>query len=195
MDGEGGFNLGRSSEILRDEVKFSKFVGRLRKRFSNMFADMLKTQLLLTNVITPEDWEVMSEHIQFDFLYDNHFTELKETELQNERLALLATTEPYIGKYYSQDWVRRNVLRQTDEEIIEEDEKIEKEIKDGIIPDPAEMMLDPEGSGGMRPMPIEGELGDNGAGGEPDAALRSMNVDSKVATQDANIVKPKGGEI
>ena len=195
MDGEGGFNLGRSSEILRDEVKFSKFVGRLRKRFSNMFSDMLKTQLLLTNVITPEDWEIMSEHIQFDFLYDNHFTELKETELQNERLALLATTEPYIGKYYSQDWVRRKVLRQTDEEIIEEDEKIEKEIKDGIIPDPAEMMLDPEGSGGMRPMPIEGELGDNGAGGEPDAALRSMDVDSKATTMDANIVKPKGGEI
>jgi len=195
MDGEGGFNLGRSSEILRDEVKFSKFVGRLRKRFSNMFADMLKTQLLLTNVITPEDWEIMSEHIQFDFLYDNHFTELKETELQNERLALLATTEPYIGRYYSQDWVRRKVLRQTDEEIIEQDERIEKEIKDGIIPDPADMMLDPEGSGGLRPIPMEGELGDNGAGGEPDAALRSMNVDAKATTMDANIVKPKGGEI
>ena len=195
MDGEGGFNLGRSSEILRDEVKFSKFVGRLRKRFSNMFSDMLRTQLLLTNVITPEDWEIMSEHIQFDFLYDNHFTELKETELQNERLALLATTEPYIGKYYSQDWVRRKVLRQTDEEIIEQDEKIDKEIKDGIIVDPADMMMDPEGSGGMRPMPVEGELGDNGAGGEPDAALRSMDVDSKASTMDANIVKPKGGEI
>ena len=195
MDGEGGFNLGRSSEILRDEVKFSKFVGRLRKRFSNMFTDMLKTQLLLTNVVTPEDWEVMSEHIQYDFLYDNHFTELKEAELQNERMALLATVEPYIGKYYSQDYVRRRVLRQTDEEIIEEDKKIEKEIKDGIIPDPAEMMLDPEGSGGMRPMPVEGELGANGAGGEPDAALRSMDVDSKATTMDTNIVRPKGGEI
>jgi hypothetical protein len=195
MDGEGGFNLGRSSEILRDEVKFSKFVGRLRKRFSNMFTDMLKTQLLLTNVITPEDWEVMSEHIQYDFLYDNHFTELKEAELQNERMALLATVEPYIGKYYSQDYVRRRVLRQTDEEILEEDKKIEKEIKDGIIPDPAEMMLDPEGSGGMRPMPVEGELGANGAGGEPDAALRSMDVDSKATTMDTNIVRPKGGEI
>jgi len=195
MDGEGGFNLGRSSEILRDEVKFSKFVGRLRKRFSNMFTDMLKTQLLLTNVVTPEDWEVMSEHIQYDFLYDNHFTELKEAELQNERMALLATVEPYIGKYYSQDYVRRRVLRQTDEEILEEDKKIEKEIKDGIIPDPADMMLDPEGSGGMRPMPVEGELGANGAGGEPDAALRSMDVDSKATTLDTNIVKPKGGEI
>ena len=194
MDGEGGFNLGRSSEILRDEVKFSKFVGRLRKRFSRMFNDMLRTQLLLTNVITPEDWEVMSEHIQYDFLYDNHFTELKETELMNERLASLATVEPYIGKYYSNDWVRRNVLRQTDEEIREEDEKIEEEIADGTIPDPAEMMLDPEGTGGLRPMPMD-DLGASAAGGEPDAALRSMNVDSKATTMDANIAKPKGGEI
>ena len=194
MDGEGGFNLGRSSEILRDEVKFSKFVGRLRKRFSRMFNDMLRTQLLLTNVITPEDWEVMSEHIQYDFLYDNHFTELKETELMNERLASLATVEPYIGKYYSNDWVRRNVLRQTDEEIREEDEKIEKEIADGTIPDPAEMMLDPEGTGGLRPMPMD-DLGDSAAGGEPDAALRSMDVDAKATTMDANITKPKGGEI
>jgi len=194
IGGDGGFNLGRSSEILRDEVKFSKFVGRLRKRFSNLFSDILKTQLLLKNVITPEDWDIMSEHIQYDFLYDNHLTELKEAELQNERMALLATVEPYIGKYYSQDYVRRRVLRQTDEEILEEDKKIEKEIKDGIIPDPAEMMLDPEGSGGMRPVD-PAMLGANGAGGEPDAALRSMNVDSKVATQDANIVRPKGGEI
>ena len=110
-------------------------------------------------------------------------------------MALLATVEPYIGKYYSQDYVRRKIIRQTEEEILEEDKKIEQEIKDGIIPDPADMMLDPEGSGGMRPMPIEGELGDNGAGGEPDAPLRSMNVDSKSTTMDANIVKPKGGEI
>ena len=109
IEGDGGFNLGRSSEILRDEVKFSKFVGRLRKRFSRMFNDMLKTQLLLKNVITPEDWEVMSEHIQYDFLYDNHFTELKETELFNERLAAATTAEPYSGKYYSQDYVRRHL--------------------------------------------------------------------------------------
>ncbi len=159
-----------------------------------MFNDMLRTQLLLTNVITPEDWEVMSEHIQYDFLYDNHFTELKETELLNERLASLATVEPYIGKYYSNDWVRRNVLRQTDEEIREEDEKIEEDIADGTIPDPAEMMLDPKGTGGLRPMPMD-DLGDSAAGGEPDAALRSMDVDAKSTTMDANIVKPKGGEI
>ena len=143
MDGEGGFNLGRSSEILRDELKFTKFVSRLRKRFSNMFNDMLKTQLLLKNVITPEDWDVMSEHIQYDFLYDNHFSELKEAELLNERLTLAQTAEPYIGKYYSQDYVRRKILRQTDIEILEQDKLIEKEIKDGVIPDP-NAPVDPE---------------------------------------------------
>ena len=155
MDGEGGFNLGRSSEILRDELKFTKFVGRLRKRFSGMFNDMLRTQLLLKNIITPEDWEVMSEHIQYDFLYDNHFSELKEAELMNERLSLAATAEPYVGKYYSQDYVRRKILRQTDIEILEQDKLIENEIKKGIIPDPATIgpdgqPLDPAaGAGGM----------------------------------------------
>jgi len=136
MEGEGGFNLGRSSEILRDELKFTKFVGRLRKRFSNLFNDMLKTQLILKNIITPEDWNIMREHIQYDFLYDNHFSELKEAELMTERLNMAATAEPYIGKYYSQDYVRRKILRQTDEEIVEQDLLIKKEIKDGIIPDP-----------------------------------------------------------
>ena len=93
MDGEGGFNLGRSSEILRDEVKFSKFVSRLRKRFSAMFNDMLRTQLILKNIVTPEDWETMSEHIQYDFLYDNHFAELKDAELLNERLNMVQVAE------------------------------------------------------------------------------------------------------
>ena len=143
IGGEGGFNLGRSSEILRDEVKFSKFVGRLRKRFSAMFNDMLKTQLILKNIITPEDWEIMSEHIQYDFMYDNHFAELKEAELLNERLSMVQQAEPYVGKYFSQDYLRRKVLRQTDQEIIEQDELIEKEIKAGVIPDPADMQVDP----------------------------------------------------
>jgi len=191
IEGDGGFNLGRSSEILRDEVKFSKFVGRLRKRFSAMFSDMLRTQLLLKNIITPEDWDIMQEHIQFDFLYDNHFTELKEAELQNERLALLGATEPYIGKYYSQDWVRRKVLRQTDEEIKEQDDLISQEIEDGIIPDPADMMLDPEGTGGLRPMPFpEEEPGVDTA----DADLRATAVDSAVTKSNINQT-PKGGEI
>ena len=200
MEGEGGFNLGRSSEILRDEVKFSKFVARLRKRFANLFNDLLKTQLLLKNVVTPEDWEAMREHIQYDFLYDNHFAELKEAELMNERLALVATAEPYIGKYYSQDYIRRKVLRQTDEEIMEQDKLIEEEIKDGTIPDPAaieqDMMMDPAGTGGMVPVPPQqGTLGAPVGNQEPDAALRSTAVDTANTRLDTNLVKPKGGQI
>ena len=109
-----GFNLGRSSEILRDELKFAKFVGRLRKRFAYMFNDMLRTQLILKNIVSPEDWEIMEDHIQYDFLYDNQFSELKEAELLQNRLGILATIEPYIGKYYSTEYVRKRILRQTD---------------------------------------------------------------------------------
>ena len=134
---DGGFNLGRSSEILRDELKFAKFVGRLRKRFAAMFNDMLKTQLVLKNVVTPEDWERMEDHIQYDFIYDNQFAELKESELMEGRLNMLATIEPYIGKYYSTEYVRKRVLRQTDSEIQEIDFQIDDEIEKGIIVDPS----------------------------------------------------------
>ena len=141
IEGEGsGMSLGRSSEILRDEVKFSKFVGRMRKRFSAMFSDILKTQLILKNIITPEDWGYMNDHIQYDYVYDNHFAELKEAELLTERMNLLQTVEPYIGRFYSQDFVRRNILQQTDSEIIEQDTLIEKEIENGVIPDPNAMV-------------------------------------------------------
>lgn len=180
MDGEGGFNLGRSSEILRDELKFTKFVARLRKRFSNMFNDMLKTQLILKNIITPEDWEMMSEHIQYDFLYDNHFSELKEAELMNERLSLAATAEPYIGKYYSQDYVRRKILRQTDVEILEQDALIKKEIKDGVIPDPT--TIDP----------ATGQPLDSAAGMDLGAPVMEPEMDGS-ATEAPEL--PKGGEI
>ena len=181
MDGEGGFNLGRSSEILRDELKFTKFVSRLRKRFSNMFNDMLKTQLILKNVITPEDWEVMSEHIQYDFLYDNHFSELKDAELMNERLALVATAEPYVGKYYSQDYIRRKILRQTDIEILEQDKLIEDEIKKGIIPDPA--TIDPETG-----MPLQDD--------QANMDLGKPQMEPEIDASSAEPVElPKGGEI
>ena len=139
LGGEGGFNLGRSSEILRDELRFNKFVGRLRKRFSNMFLDMLKTQLLLKNVITVEDWSGMSEHIQFDYIYDNHFAELKQSELFQERMANLSQAEPYIGKYFSQDYLRREILHQTDDEIVEQDKLIAAEIEAGLYVDPVAM--------------------------------------------------------
>ena len=150
---DGGFNLGRSSEILRDELKFAKFVGRLRKRFSNLFSDLLRTQLILKNIITPEDWDKINDHIQYDFLYDNQFAELKESELMTERLGLLATMEPYIGKYFSVDYARRKVLRQTDKEIEEIDEQIVQEIEDGVLPDPSQ--VDPITG---EPLPTEDEV-------------------------------------
>tara|TARA_Y100000589_G_scaffold160145_1_gene152315 strand:- start:4071 stop:5726 length:1656 start_codon:yes stop_codon:yes gene_type:complete len=140
---DGGFNLGRSSEILRDELMFSKFVGRLRKRFSALFLDLLKTQLILKNIVTTEDWDQMAEHIQFDYLYDNHFAELKEAELMNERLNLMVQIEPYIGTYYSRDYVKRKILRQTDEEILEMETEMEEEnaMGTGIPLDTQQMMM------------------------------------------------------
>ena len=182
IGGDGGFNLGRSSEILRDEVKFSKFVGRLRKRFSALFSDILKTQLLLKNVITPEDWDIMSQHIQYDFLYDNHFAELKDSELMAERLTMVASAEPYVGRYFSQDYLRRKILRQTDEEIIEQDEIMKKEIADGTIPDPA-LMMDPT-------MGVEGET--SMGGGEMGAVPTEPGIED---TSKTKMEMPKGGEI
>ena len=199
MDGEGGFNLGRSSEILRDEVKFSKFVARLRKRFSYMFNNLLRTQLLLKNVITPEDWEIMEEHIQYDFLYDNHFSELKEAELFNERLSMVQVAEPYVGKYFSQDYLRRKVLRQTDEEIIEQDKIMKKEIEDGVVPDPS-IPTDPETG-----MPIEDLMnlqakangnGDPGGRAEAEDSATKANTDTvELEAPTGNTSKPKGGII
>ena len=186
---EGGFNLGRSSEILRDELKFAKFVGRLRKRFSAMFNDMLKTQLILKNIVTPDDWKQMEDHIQYDFLYDNQFAELKESELMEGRLGMLATIEPYIGKYYSTEFVRKRVLRQTDQEIEEIDTQIEDEIQKGIIPDPSG--VDPITG---EPLPQEG--GDPAAGGDMGMDPMSMgdqpvdpDLEAQAQTVDANYQK------
>ena len=173
---DGGFNLGRSSEILRDELKFAKFVGRLRKRFASLFNDMLRTQLILKNIIAPEDWEKINDHIQYDFIYDNQFAELKESELMTDRLGLLSTIEPYIGKYFSADYVRRKILRQTDSEIIEIDKKIKEEIEKGIIPDPNS--IDPITG---EPLPQEGEMGMMGnVPNEPDLEQQSVDVNAQM---------------
>jgi hypothetical protein len=183
MEGEGGFNLGRSSEILRDELKFTKFVGRLRKRFGNMFNDILKTQLILKNIVTPEDWEKMAQHIQYDFLYDNHFSELKDAELLTERLNLVATAEPYVGKYYSQDYIRRKILRQTDQEIIEQDMIIQKEIETGLIPDP------------NAPMDMESGAPMDGGTSQMNLGQPVMEPDSTSDAAVTQVKEPKGGEI
>ena len=149
---------------------------------------MLKTQCLLKNVCTPEDWDAMSENIQFDFLYDNHFSELKDGEIQRERFALAMEAEPYIGKYYSQDWIRRQILRQTDQDILEQDALIEKEIEEGIIQDPKEMEMAVDGFNGMAP-----GVGESNGGGDLGTPIMEPNLEG---AKDAGRTKmPKGGEI
>tara|TARA_B100000085_G_scaffold95275_1_gene86419 strand:+ start:153 stop:1772 length:1620 start_codon:yes stop_codon:yes gene_type:complete len=140
LDSNTSFNLGRSSEILRDELKFTKFVGKLRKKFSELFHDILKTQLILKGVIAPEDWEDMKEHIQYDYLYDNHFTELKNLEMLNEKLGVIAQMEPYMGRYFSTEYVRAQILGQSETEMEELDVQMDDDIKKGRIIDPLDQV-------------------------------------------------------
>ena len=133
LEASQGFNLGRSTEITRDELKFTKFVQRLRKKFTELFNDILKTQLILKAVITDEDWHLLRDHVQYDFLQDGHFAELKDSELLMERLRLADSMRDYVGKYFSVEYVRKNVLHQTDRDIADIDKQIKKEIDDGII--------------------------------------------------------------
>jgi hypothetical protein len=122
-----GFNLGRAAEISRDELKFTKFVGRLRKKFTMLFHDLLKTQLVLKGVITIEEWDVLQQQITYTFLQDGFFAELKNAEIMRERVALVREVEPYIGKYFSNEYVRTNLLRQTELDIEKQDKQIEVE--------------------------------------------------------------------
>lgn len=117
LEQEQQFNLGRSTEISRDELKFQKFINRLRKKFSALFIDILKTQLILKGVVTNEEWEDIRSDISVDFLKDNHFSELKDAELLRERLGTLREIDEYAGRYYSVEWIRKNVLMQNDEDI------------------------------------------------------------------------------
>ena len=126
LEAENSFSIGRSDNITRDELKFTKFVQKLRKKFSVLFMDILKTQLVLKGVIAMEEWDMMKEHIQFDFMQDGHFTELKNAEILQNRLDMLGQIESYVGTYFSKEYVRKNVLRMNDEEI----EDIENQIKD-----------------------------------------------------------------
>jgi Bacteriophage T4-like portal protein (Gp20) len=121
LKGDQGFNLGRSSEITRDEIKFTKFIQRIRKRFSNIFLDALRLQLILKGIINPEDWDDFSQKIRFDFIKDNHFSEIKDAEIIQGRLNILSTIDPFVGKYYSPSYVKKHILRLNDEEIKEID--------------------------------------------------------------------------
>ena len=138
-DDNKGFNLGKTTEVLRDELKFAKFIGRLRKRFGELFHDILRTQLILKGVIAPEDWDDMEEHIQYDFLFDNHFNELKEQEMLLQRMALVTQMDPFVGKYFSVEYIRRQVLQQTEKEMKEMTKQMKGDIESGLAMDPADM--------------------------------------------------------
>lgn len=131
LDQEAQYSLGRSTEITRDEVKFKKFIDRLRKRFSDIFMQTLRTQLLLKGIITKDDWNNWKESINFDYIEDNYFAELKEGEIWRERFEMLATLDEYVGKYISNEWVRKNVLRFSDEDIEDIQKQIDDEEKSG----------------------------------------------------------------
>ena len=135
LEQESQFSLGRSTEISRDELKFQKFIDRLRKRFSILFAEILKRQLILKNIITEQDWEEWGSDVHFDYIRDNHFTELKDAELLRERLQTLDMTQQYIGEYFSKEYIFRNVLMMGDEEIKDIKKQIADEESSGEIPD------------------------------------------------------------
>jgi hypothetical protein len=127
LQSDTGFTLGRSSEISRDELKFTKYIARLRKRFTGMFNDALKVQLVSKGVIREDEWEDIKKDLRYDFMKDNAFSELKDTEILNGRIQALQAIEPYIGKYYSVDWVRKHVLRMSEDQIKEIDSQIKRE--------------------------------------------------------------------
>lgn len=137
LEQESQFSLGRSSEVSRDEIKFKKFIDRLRNRFSDLFMQVLKTQLLLKGIITKEDWNNWKESISFNYIEDNYYAELKEAEMLRERFEMLASLDEYVGKYVSNAWVRKNVLKFTDDEISTLKKEMDQEEKDGEndIPD------------------------------------------------------------
>mgnify|MGYP003148626524 FL=1 len=142
LESNSGFNMGRASEITRDELKFTKFVQRLRKKFTELFNDILRTQLILKGIINEEDWQSVRDSITYDFLQDGHFAELKHTEMMRERLQLANEMRDYIGKFYSVEYVRKNILKQNEREMEDIDNQIKKEIDDGIISAPTADVTD-----------------------------------------------------
>jgi hypothetical protein len=137
-----GFSIGRVAEVTRDELKFTKFVDRLRNKFSDLFDQALRVQCVLKGICTDDEWKEFKEHIHYDFIKDNNFSELKDAELMKERLGLLGAVDPYTGRYFSQAWIQRNVLRLTDDQIKEMQKEIDEEQAQGIG-QPGEPMPEP----------------------------------------------------
>jgi hypothetical protein len=134
---QNGFNMGRQAEITRDELKFFRFIERLRKKFSELFMELLKTQLILKGVITKDDWEYLQQSIRFNYRKDSYFTEAKENEILTNRLNLVNSADPYLGKYFSKRFIQKSILRMSDDEIADVGNEIEGEKQtdpDGVLP-------------------------------------------------------------
>jgi hypothetical protein len=158
LDPEQAFNFGRATEVTRDEVKFAKFITRLRARFSEIFSKILEKQLILKGIITSEDWSEFKSSFKYEFSEDNHFAELKNTEILRDRISMLRDVDDYAGKYYSHEWIRRNVLYQTEEDMEEIDKQIIEEM-DNPQYTPPQMGPDgqqlPPGDVGTEPTPAD----------------------------------------
>ena len=156
LEAENNFSLGRTTEITRDELKFTKFIQKLRKKFVHLFTDILKTQLLLKGIVASEDWDIMKEQIQYDFLKDGHFAELKDAELLRDRIDALDQIQSYIGTFFSKEYVLKRVLRMTDSEVEEMRDQIAREINT----DPMDGGIDmPDAGDGITRYPQDGDGG------------------------------------
>jgi hypothetical protein len=140
---DSGFSIGRSDTVSRDEVKFAKFITKQRSKFSSIFLELLKIQLICKGIFSAKDWDSLKEKLVIRYAKDNYFAELKENEILNTRLQTVAQLDPFVGKYVSKAYIQQNVLRLTEEEIADIDKQMEEEraedIKNGLIPDPAQM--------------------------------------------------------
>jgi hypothetical protein len=190
IEAENQFNLGRASEITRDELKFNKFITRLRNRFSILFDQLLEIQLILKGVLNKNQWKKIRNDIYFEFAHDNHFTELKELEILRERIGLAAEMDAFAGKYYSALYVRKNAFRFTDEEMEAEDKQMKKEREDPEHP----MNIMPQQSGdepaaGGNPFDSGGPGDSSGGGQSPAVALPGPEQDEEQETSKKKLTK------
>ena len=172
MEAENNFNLGRASEITRDELKFTKFIARLRNKFTTLFDQLLETQLILTGVTTRKEFREMREHIHYDFLEDNHFSELKNAEIMGDRLRLLGEVDSFVGRYFSQEYVKKNILHMNEDDIKKEADLIKKESDEA----PDDEMGDQEQQPQQQPQP------------EPEQPQESFQAANTISEEEKSLV-------
>jgi len=182
LENENTFSVGRSTEISREEVKFQKFIDRLRRRFSSVFLNILRKQLLLKGIITEQDWDKWKDDIYIDFIKDNHFSELKDMEILRERIGLMNEVTQYVGEYYSKDWVMKNVMQLNEDEIKEMQKQVKKEIEADEIDDPKDKDKDEEGQD-SEPAPTPVTVVDAPKEEEPKKEHVAMPQDEKLTEE------------